>query len=152
MTKENLGQLQSLKREISLIEDRVKQKRSEYNEICAEHHPTTDTVQGSSRSWPYCLHTMTVEGVSAEITDARAKARHELSKTIAQLLGKKSEYEREEQRLNEFISNVTDSRIRQILTLRYAEGLAWPNIAAKMGCEESEDSVRKTAKRFLENS
>ncbi len=52
-------------------------------------------------------------------------------------------------RLNRFISTVDDSLIRQILSLRYVNGLTWRQIAFSVGGGNTEDSVRKAHDRFL---
>lgn len=53
-------------------------------------------------------------------------------------------------RLMRFISEVKDSQMRQILTLRYLNGLTWQRIATEIGGGNTEDSVRKMNDRFLE--
>lgn len=53
-------------------------------------------------------------------------------------------------RLIRFISRVENSQMRQILTLRYVNGLTWRRIAMEIGGGNTEDSVRKMNDRFLE--
>ena len=50
-------------------------------------------------------------------------------------------------RLIRFISSVEDSQMRQILTLRYVNGMTWQRIATEIGGGNTEDSVRR---RILE--
>lgn len=52
-------------------------------------------------------------------------------------------------RLLRFIRGVEDSRMRQILTLRYRNGMTWQRIAMEIGGGNTEDSVRKMHDRFL---
>ena len=52
-------------------------------------------------------------------------------------------------RLLRFIRGVEDSRMRQILTLRYRNGMTWQRIAMEIGGGNTEDSVRKMLDRFL---
>lgn len=53
-------------------------------------------------------------------------------------------------RLIRFVSSVEDSQMRQILTLRYVNGMTWQRIATEIGGGNTEDSVRKMNDRFLE--
>lgn len=53
-------------------------------------------------------------------------------------------------RLIRFISSVEDSQMRQILTLRYVNGMTWQRIATEIGGGNTEDSVRMALTRFLE--
>jgi len=43
-----------------------------------------------------------------------------------------------------------DLHMRRILCLRYLDGLAWEEVAARIGGGNTEDSVRKAAQRFLD--
>ena len=52
-------------------------------------------------------------------------------------------------RINRFISTLEDSLIRQILSLRYVNGLTWQQIAFSIGGGNTADSVRKVHNRFL---
>ena len=49
----------------------------------------------------------------------------------------------------EYIDNIDDSLIRQIITLRYINGLEWKQVAASIGGNNTADSVRKIAERYL---
>lgn len=52
-------------------------------------------------------------------------------------------------RLNAYIDGVEDSLTRQILTLRYVNGLSWQQVADSVGGANTEDSVKKTCYRYL---
>lgn len=55
-------------------------------------------------------------------------------------------------RLNRYIASVEDSFLRQILALRYVNGLSWTAVAMHMGGGNTGDSVRKAHDRFLKQS
>lgn len=55
-------------------------------------------------------------------------------------------------RLMRYIANVEDSYIRQILTFRYVDGFSWIQVALRIGGGNTEDSVRKAHKRFLDKN
>ena len=50
--------------------------------------------------------------------------------------------------INEYISNQEDSEIRQILSLRYINGLTWNQVAKHLGYAD-ESVPRKRCNRFL---
>ncbi len=52
----------------------------------------------------------------------------------------------------EFISSLTDSRMRRLLNLRYVEDLTWIQVAHKMGGKHTEDSCKKAAERFFKEN
>lgn len=52
-------------------------------------------------------------------------------------------------RLNAYIDGVEDSLTRQILTLRYVNGLSWQQVADSVGGGISSDGVRKIQQRYL---
>lgn len=54
--------------------------------------------------------------------------------------------------VEEYISSLSDSHIRRIISLRVVEGLSWNKIAIKMGGNNTEDSVRMSYNRFIENN
>lgn len=54
--------------------------------------------------------------------------------------------------VEEYISSLSDSHIRRIISLRVVDGLSWGKIAIKMGGNNTEDSVRMCYNRFIENN
>ena len=52
-------------------------------------------------------------------------------------------------RLMRFISEVKDSQMRQILTLRYVNGMTWREVAQSIGGGNTEDGVKQAAHRFI---
>ena len=54
--------------------------------------------------------------------------------------------------IEEFINSLSDSYIRQIVTLRVINGLTWSEVAAKIGSGTTEDSVRMMFNRCIEQS
>lgn len=55
------------------------------------------------------------------------------------------------QRLEEYIENVTDSGIRNIIMLKCIQGLSWVQISFRVS-GYSADNARKTVKRFLDKN
>lgn len=52
-------------------------------------------------------------------------------------------------KLNAFINDITDPLLRQILLYRYVDNLQWPQIAARIGGDNTAGSVRKIVDRYL---
>ncbi len=126
MTRKELEQLRYLPREI-------RQKRRELEKI-----PTVcDTVTGSRASIPYDQHVISIEGRDEK------RARY-LEKRIAALERKRDDLER-------WIDDVEDSEIRQILTLRFRDGLSWQKVAFEIG-KHDESYPRKKIEKFIGQS
>lgn len=51
--------------------------------------------------------------------------------------------------LMRFVYSIDDSLTRQIFTLRYCAGHIWVDVAAKVGGNNTEDSVKKIVYRYL---
>jgi len=141
MDKKELSQLRHLKREVELLEQQIAD--AEYE---SSKYKASDVVLGSNPVWPYQEKTFRVEGI-----DIPKYERH------LQRLRKKLEQRLEElmemrERLEEYIETVPDSLIRQILILRYVNGLSWKQVAAHIGGGNTADSVRMLHNRFLKKS
>lgn len=52
-------------------------------------------------------------------------------------------------KLNAFVNNIDDPLLRQIILYRYVDGLQWRQIAARIGGNNTEDSVRNCVNRYL---
>lgn len=55
-------------------------------------------------------------------------------------------------KLNDYISNIDDSFIRQIMSYRFINGLSWQQVADCIGGGNTADSVKKVCYRHLEKS
>lgn len=53
--------------------------------------------------------------------------------------------------IEEFISGLDDSRMRRIINLRFIENLSWNKVADRIGGGNTEDSIKKSFYRFMEN-
>lgn len=128
MTKRELSQLYWLKKEIARDEAKLAELEAAASSTGA---PLTGMPGGggvSDRVGAYAAEIADLQG----IIDANIRrCWHEL------------------RRLSRYISTVEDSLMRQILTLRYVEGLTWNQVAQRIGGGNTEDSVRKAHNRFL---
>lgn len=56
----------------------------------------------------------------------------------------------ERNRLERYIAEQPDSRIRMILTYRFINGLTWAQVSENIGDDTTEDSVKKQCYRYLQ--
>ncbi|MDI3310944.1 MAG: hypothetical protein QJR05_05885 [Thermoanaerobacterium sp.] len=138
MDKKKLSQLKYLNKEIELL-----QKEIDKTKRAIDTYTATDVVKGSDSEWPYIRRTFRIEGVV--IPDYERRVKHlqkKLQSRLDELIKKREEIE-------DFISKIPDSLIRQIITLRYKNGLTWNQIATHIGGNNTADSVRMMHNRFF---
>lgn len=64
------------------------------------------------------------------------------------ILGRKKELELERYRILKFIDHIDDSLMRMIVKYRCVDCLSWAMVAARIGGNNTEDSVKKAFSRF----
>lgn len=134
MDKEQLKQLRYIRSEIEAIKKQMSD---------LDYTVVTDKVRGSSSHFPYVQRSFTVEGIDYEEYNSKAKRlQGKLNKRKNELMNLAGE-------TNEFIEKIDDSLVRQIISLRYVSGLTWEQVAVNIGGNNTADSVRKVAERFL---
>ena len=127
MTKEELSKLYHLNREIRQLDDRIKEI-----EACigSKAQVITGMPRGGTFDWTDKM---------AEMADM---------KELIKLKREQCWYELN--RLNRYIFSVDDTLIRQILTLRYINGLTWEQIGFSLNY--SWETVRKKHDTWLKNT
>ena len=128
MTVKEMSQLYYLNREIEHL-----QRQLEELECLAEG--TTQVItgmpHGSGTSDKVGRYAVRIADLRSMIDNRKARCWDELN------------------RLNAYIDGVEDSLTRQILTLRYVNGLSWQQVADSVGGGISADGVRKIQQRYL---
>lgn len=132
-----LEQYKDKSKEIKLLESRIIEMRQEETEI------VSDTVCGSSSSFPYTQHTIKISGLNA-------KKREKIYRVMERLIKRKTALYNELEEVEKFIDNIQDSKVRQIIQLRYIKGMSWNVVASKVYNYPNGDRVRKRIKRFFE--
>lgn len=135
MDKEQLKQIKYLKTEIETIQRQIDS---------LEPLVATDKVNGSDNHFPYTQRSFTIEGINQE--EYRRKA-YLLQKRLNK---RKEELTNALTETNNFIENIQDSLVRQIIILRYIEGKSWNKVAMDIGNNNTADSVRMIVNRFLQ--
>lgn len=133
----DLNQLRDLNREIEMIKEQIHS---------LEPRITTDKVKGSYLEFPYTLHEIKISGVDTQEYDQKLRRmRRKLQLRLGELIDLVEE-------MNKYLEGIQDSEMRQILSLRYINGLTWQQIAAHIGSAGDGSTERKKHDRFLKVS
>lgn len=136
MRKKQLEQLRHLKSEIEMLKKQIADAEAAIDTV-------SDTVTGSSRSFPYTQHVIRITGIDIQGHNRRIRR---LKTMLGRRLEKLIEVREE---LEDYIASVPDSEMRQILTLRYVNGFTWQQVANRMGGYYTADYARKKNDRFF---
>ena len=128
MTREELEQIHYLSRELTLLERELKRLR----EISPIQSPLPNASHGS--------------GVSDKV-GRLAQKRVDLERLIT---AKREEFSQQRDNALYFICHISDSLTRQIVYYRCVKLFSWRRVAAEVGGDNSEESVRKVYKRFFD--
>lgn len=127
MTIKELSQLYHLNREIE-------QEKSRLRELEAAATDTSVKISGL----PHVGGLSDKTAIAAQIADSKAIIEAKIALSVV-----------EYNRLNRYINSVEDSLTRQILSLRFVNGLSWNQVAMSVGGGNTEDSVKKICYRFV---
>lgn len=139
MTKEFLDGIENINNELESLKNRLAKIENK------EHTVTRDSVQGSSRSYPYTKHSMQIEGVEVP------KNRYLKHKYRKMIKSKKYKLEKLKVQLEYELNYVEDSIIRDIIRYKYNDGMTWLQVMFKMGYN-SESKARMKLERFLKKN
>ena len=128
MTNQELSQLYYLNKEIAQQKKRLEELKAASTNITPQ---ITGMPHGTGTSDK-------VSRYAAEIADLQALIELNIQKCWYEL-----------NRLNRYIADCDDSLTRQILTLRYINGLSWLQVAMSIGGDNTADSVRMIHNRYL---
>lgn len=135
MHKEQLAEYGYLLVEIEHLTERLK------NIKCMQE---TDIVKASNTHFPYQEISLKIEGV----VEAESRKKRKLKKVIRKRI---TECVRRRIEIEEYISNIDDSRIRMIFELRYLCGQTWKQISMRYG-NSGESSPRMAHDRYLKEN
>lgn len=132
--KKLLTQYTNLQAEIKDLEKRIKKLEN----FKVEH----DKVVGSDSEFPYRPRSFKIEGYNIRDIDR-------LNKLKEVLIERKIKCEELKLQIENFISNIPDSRTRRVFQYRYIDGLTWQQVSRRIGGYE-ESYPRKIHDRYLE--
>lgn len=127
MNKKELSQLYSLNKEIEQEKKRL-----------ADLEVAEAGIAVDIKGIPYIGIVSDKTVIAKEIADCKAVIDAKVKASIA-----------EYNRLNRYIASIDNSSMRQVLTLRFVDGLSWNQVACGIGGGNTADSVRKACERFL---
>ena len=134
MTRQQLRQLKYLKNEIKMLREQIDNLKTGI---------VSDVVEGSESEFPYTKRRFTIAGADHEEYERKSKRlRERLQRRVKDLMDLLEE-------INEYIADIDDSLLRQIVTLRHVNGLTWDQVAASIGGGNTADGVRKMHDRYL---
>lgn len=141
MDKSVLTQINSIRSEIKELKEKLEKNIKPVDIV-------TDSVQGSSRYYPYIKHNCVIQGIDEHRVIANKRNRNKYNKQI-----KSKEYKLEKiiNKLEYELNCIEDSDIRRIIRYRYEDNLNWIQIMFKMQYN-SEETARIKLKRFLEKN
>ena len=127
MTKKELSRLYCLNREIEQEQRRLAQLKEAATNTAVKISglPAVGSISDKT-------------AIAAEIADSQAIIEAKLQLAIV-----------EYRRINQYIAAIEDSYIRQIIALRFVDGLTWFQVAQHIGGGNTSDSVRMALNRFL---
>ncbi len=128
MTNKELSQLYYLNKEIKQLESKL----MELETTVYKATPNLTGMPGSGK----CSDK--VGRYAAEIADLKALINLNIKKCW-----------HEKRRLERYIQSIDDSLIRQIFFLRYIELKKWEDVAASLGGNNTENSVKQIHSRYL---
>ncbi len=102
-------------------------------------------VTGSMHEFPYVKQHFKIQGTAFTVKED-SNLRYE-EKLLEQ---QKAKAEQIKLHVEEWMLTIP-SRMQRIIRYRYLEGLAWKQVAARMGRKATENSVKKEFERFMKN-
>lgn len=127
MTIKELSQLYHLNQEI-------KQEKYRLQELEAAATSTAAKISGL----PHVKGMSGKTAIAAQIADCKAVIEAKVQLSVV-----------EYNRLNRYIASVQDSLTRQIMALRFVNGMSWNQVAMRVGGGNTEGSVKMVCYRYL---
>lgn len=144
-------EIKEIRKKIEKLEEKIPKIEKQIKDI-EKQGTVKDTVRGGTGGWQI----FSIEGFpSKEYSDRKTDL---LSKKLL-LNSRKSTLEllefdllKKTNEIEEFITNIKDSRMRRIINLRFIEGLSWAKVASYIGGGNTEEGIRKAFYRFMKNN
>lgn len=131
MNIEKLNRYQKLNGEIELLNDEIAELMN---------NNTMDVVKSSYSDFPFTEHPQKIYGNNDSVLNQIVKKQHE-----------KAELEALKTEIEQFIENISDNTIRQILKYKYIRDYSWQRVAMLTKLK-NESTVRMKCKRFFEKN
>lgn len=143
--KEALEQYTAVKKEREYIADKVATLERQIERMEQSGYSVKDTVRGGEGN----MHHYTIEGFPYE---SYSRQKTLLRVRRQQLIDRDEKLAELETQVEHFLSELDDSRLRQMIEYRYIENMSWVQVADRMGGNNTADGCRKMVDRFLNNA
>lgn len=144
MTKDILKQYDDLQKEIKEVNEKIRRTERQIEKIEREGD-VKDAVKGGSGGRQH-FH---IQGFP---NTEYGKKRALLASRMDTLYALEIKLEATINSIESYISNIEDSHIRRIVSLRFVENLSWGDVARRIGGGNTEDSVKKMFYRYMEKN
>ena len=125
LTIQELEQLHDMRREIKVLKKRIEKEAATM---------AVDSVTASGDDYPYTPHQVTIRGMPIKLIRRLRKRTMKLEKRVLAV--------------ETFIDTIEDSQVRQIVMMRYSQGMTWQQVAMRLGsCNEA--TPRKMVSRYF---
>ncbi|HEY9060967.1 MAG TPA: RNA polymerase subunit sigma-24 [Pseudobacteroides sp.] len=132
MTQKDLSKIAAIQSEIRVIKNQIGYADIPY---------AADSVKGSSNVFPYVERSFMVKGYDYEAYYAK------LNRLQSKLKRKLDELMDERDKVLEYTNTLDDSLLRQIIILKYINGMTWEQIGGEVGY--SARTVRRKHSKFF---
>lgn len=143
--KEALDQYTAVKKEREYIAAKVATLERQIDHMEESGYSVKDTVRGGEGN----MHHYTIEGFPYE---SYSRQKTLLRVRRQQLIDRDEKLAELETQVEHFLSELDDSRLRQMIEYRYIENMSWVQVADRMGGNNTADGCRKMVDRFLNNA
>lgn len=133
LTIKELKRYQDIKNIIDDLDAEINELKSK----CA-----IDVVKASYDKFPYTQHTLKITGNDEVSLSA-------IQILVSKKTAKKAELENLRIKIESFIDDIQDYQVRRIFKFKYIKGKSWQEVANIIGGNNTRESVRKIATRFL---
>lgn len=156
--KEILIQYSDLQKEVKETQDKIERLGCEIERLkdAIQKIEDGETVKDKVRGGDGGIQSFNIEGVPLKEYE---KKKTDLMMKKLLISQRKSTVEilefdllKKTNEVEEFISEIQDSRIRRIINLRFMENMPWNKVADCIGGGNTEDSVKKAFYRFMETT
>lgn len=143
MDKDILIQYSDLVEEVKDLRRRIEKLQDNIDKLV----PVKDSVKGTRKDGT--IGSITVSGYPVP---AYYRYKNQLEKREAALRKKEAELLELVNTVEEYITGISDSKMRRILRYRYIDNLNWVQVAVRMGKKYTADGCRMLHNRFFEES
>lgn len=143
MDKDILIQYSDMVEEVKDLRRRIRKLQDDIDKL----EPVKDSVKGTRKDGT--IGSITISGYPVPVY---YRYKNQLEKCETALRKKEAELLELVNTVEEYITGISDSKMRRILRYRYIDNLNWVQVAVRMGKKYTADGCRMLHNRFFEES